>query len=389
MPGPAVNVRAFGAAGNGLQDDTPAFALALRASQTVYAPAGTYLVETLRLPSGSTLLTDGHATRFKQRRGLPAGVRILTVTGSNVRIGDCTVEGNIATDSGEQRHGVFVGATAETGPISNVSVGNIHGINLRGDAVYVGAWNSEVSNVEIGDVYGSNILRNVVSVVGGRNISIGHISGSRVGFKHLDIEPDEADGPVVGCNVASVRGGFAQVAGQTPSSYVDNVRIGLVELVAPAPGSIPAYVPGLPLRDDAFVIRNVRSLEIGQIVVRGFIGAAMQQVWNPGALPDQYVHIGNAAFIDCARESGRQAYVEGSRKATHLSIDSLTVEMPRPGIDVVRNCKSARIGRLTRRLPRGSRLIAETSDIATPLAYATVAAGAAVALLQYRRRYWG
>jgi hypothetical protein len=387
MAGPAVNVRAFGAAGNGLHDDTPAFALALRASQTVYAPAGTYLVETLLLPSGSTLLTDGHATRFKQRRGLPAGVRILTVTGSNVRIADCTVEGNIATDTGEQRHGVFVGATAETGPISDVRVGNINGVNLRGDAVYVGAWNSEVSDIRIGDVFGSNILRNVVSVVGGRNISIGHISGSRVGFKHLDIEPEEADVPVVGCSVASVRGGFAQVAGQTPSSYVDKVRIGLVDLVAPAPGSTPAYVPGLPLRDDAFVIRNVRSLEIGRLIVAGFTGAAIQQVWTAGAVPDQYIHIGQAEFMNCARGPGRHAYVEGSRRATHLSIDNLNVTMTRPGIDVVRDCKSVRIGSLARKLPPGNRLIAETSDMVTPLAYAAAATGAAVALLRYRRRY--
>jgi len=382
----ALNVRQFGAAGDGVHDDTAAFHAAFRASRTLFVPAGTYLIDRLLLPAGTVLQTQGFGTVFRQRPGLLEDSRMLNIVGSNVRIGDCTVAGNIASDTGEQRAGIFIQARSDTGDLSNIVIGNVYGSNLRGDVMFVGARHGRsVSDVTVGDVHGSNILRNVVSVVGGRNIDIGRITGSRVGYMHLDIEPEDYSGPVVGCTVQSVRGGFVQVAGQSAQAYVDGVRIQLLDLT-PSQESVPPYPPGLK-RADALVVRNVRSLEIARLVASGFPGAAMRQVWNPGELPDQYVYIRQAQLSNLARERGR-AYVRGDRRTTRLTIDELAVDIPTPGIDAVLDCKSARVGRVTGRLPKGSRLIAQSTDIIEPLAWVAAGGAASAALFHFGRSLW-
>lgn len=380
----AINVRDFGAAGDGRVNDNEAFSLALRRSRTLYVPAGVYLVDRLVLPRGTTLFTDGFETIFRQRPGLPEAIRILNVGGSDIWIGDCTVEGSITTDPGEQRHGINVSATARTGDVSNIRIGNVHGRNLRGDVVYIGSNDGRsVSAVRVGDVRGSNIFRNIVSVVGGRNISIGNISGTNVGYTHLDIEPEEYSGPLDGCTVESVTGGFVQIAGQSAKSYAGQVRIRLLDLVGSLQHCIPPYKPGLD-RKDALVVRNIRSLEIGRLVARGFDGAAIRQVWDPGALSDQRIHIHQAELSDCARSNGH-AYVLGSPRATKLFIDDLVVDRLRAGLDVIHDCKEAHIGKVRGRLPQGSRLIAQSEEIPLPLYWVGGAAAVAAALLLRRR----
>lgn len=372
-----LNVRDMGAAGDGMNDDTGAFHAALKAAPSVYVPRGLYLVDRIVVPSNRTLVTDGLATIFQQRSGIHEEVRLINILGSNVHIEDCTVRGNIASDTGEQRHGIFVYATERTGDLSNISIGDVQGINLRGDVICVGAEHGSVcEDVRIGAVHGSNILRNVVTVAGGRRISIGPITGVKIGYTHLDIEPDDYNGPVIGCAVEAVHGGFVQVAGQTSKAFVDRVRIGLLELVGPVSRSAPVYQPGLS-RKNALVIRNVRSLDVGRFVARGFEGQAIVQVWDPGALTEQSIHIGVAEIRDCARgRDAVKAYILGDKRATKLHIDLLMVDVP-SGVDVVRDCKEGRIRVVRGRLSKGSRLVAQTDDITEDLLY-LLTGGAAV-----------
>jgi hypothetical protein len=317
---------------------------------------------------------------------MPATTRLLNIVGSNVEIGDCTVEGNIGSDAGEQHHGIIIVATPATGDLTNIVLGNIRGHNLRGDVVYIGAREGRmVRNIRIGAVQGTNVLRNIVSIVGGREISIGRISGTHVGYTHLDIEPEDYSGPVSECMIEAVRGGFVQVAGSSARAYVDRVRIGLLNLAAPVPRSVPIYKPGLR-RDDALTIRNVRSLEIGTLIARGFDGNAIRQIWNPGALTDQSIDIASAEISDCARKGGAGgAYILGDRRATRLSIDSLTIDVPRSGIAVVRDCKEAHIRTVRGRLPVGSPMFANRARVPEELFYVlggglVLGVGAAVAL---------
>jgi hypothetical protein len=232
-------------------------------------------------------------------------------------------------------------------------------------------------DVRIGHVHGDNILRNVVSVVGGQRISIERVTGTGVGYTHLDVEPDAYNGPVTGCTVGTVVGSFVQVAGQTPEASVDQVRIGLLELSSPVRRSVPNYAPGLS-RNDALTLRNVRSLFIGRLAARGFGGQAIRQIWDPGALTDQNVHIARAEISDCCRDRRTaKAYVLGDRRATRLHIDSLAVRIIRPGVDAIRDCKEARIGHLEGKMPKGSRLVAQSGPGLEEVLY-VVGGGAAV-----------
>ena len=365
----ARDIRSFGAAGDGSQNDTPAFAAAMRAGTPIYVPAGTYLLEQVTIPSRRTILTEGYSTIFRQRRGTAPGTRLLNVVGSNVEIGDCTVEGNIDSDAGEQHHGIFVGAAPEIGNLTDIVIGNIRGHNLRGDVVYIGSANGAVAKrVRIGKVYGVNVLRNVVSIVGGVAITVEAVAGSAVGYAHLDIEPDGYNGPVVGCTIGSVHGNFVQIAGQTIKSYVDEVRIGLLNLAGECTQSVPEYKPGLA-RADALTLRNVRSLDIGRFIAQDFKGAAIRQIWNPGGVPDQRVHIAAAELSNDCRDEPDGAYINGSPRATRLSIDSLSTDTPPEGVDVVRDCKEARIGQFHGRLRKGRRLIASSPDDTQGLLY--------------------
>lgn len=362
-----LDVRQFGARGDGVHDDTAAFAAALGATDQLYVSAGIYLVDKVLIPAGRTILTDGFATTFRQRRGMPKATRLLMVNGSQVRIGSCTLEGNIASDEGEEHHGILVNATDEVGDLEDISIGHVAGRNLRGDVVYIGSLNRRtVRNVRVGRVTGDNILRNVVSIVGGRKIAIEQISGSRVGLTHLDIEPEEYSGPVIDCVVGAVQGTFVQVAGSSPESFIERTRIGLLDLAGPKSGSSPPYGFGLD-RIDALTLRNVRSLEIARLIARNFHGSALRQVFEPGELTRQSVHIGEADLRDCAADASRQALIMGSPRATHLRIDRLNVGGVRPGVDVVRDCKEVVIGTVRGVLPPGSRLIGNPdSPLAMP-----------------------
>lgn len=382
-----VDVRAFGAAGDGSRDDTAAFAEAVRTAPAIYVAAGTYLLDEVRIPAGRTIHTDGFSTVFRQRAGTAAGTRLLNVMGSNVRIGDCAVEGNIGSDTGEQHHGIFIEAAPDIGDVADVVIGNVQGRNIRGDVVYIGSANgAAVKRIRVGQVSGSNILRNVVSIVGGYEIAVEGVTGSEVGHTHLDIEPDTYNGPVIGCTIGSVRGNFVQIAGQTAKALVDQVRIGLLDLVGTVRPSTPRYLPG-EKRADALILRNVRSLDIGRFVARDFEGSAIRQVWDPGALTDQRVHIADAELTnDCRREGRARAYIQGDRRATRLRIDRLAIDIPRPGIDAVRDCKEARIQAVRGRLPRGSRLVAQPKARPEALIYVVGGGAALYGLARLARR---
>ena len=72
--GPWVDVRAFGAKGDGVTDDTTAFNTALENSKIVYVPPGTYLVIDVVIPKFTTLIGAGKSTILK---GLTTGTSVI------------------------------------------------------------------------------------------------------------------------------------------------------------------------------------------------------------------------------------------------------------------------------------------------------------------------
>ena len=301
-----VSVKDFGATGNGVTDDTAAIQAALTAAERVYfpTPAISYLVSSIDIPANRTLVTDGVSTKFQQVTGTAVGTRVFYVMGPNVTIGDMTVQGNIATDTDEQNHAIFINSGTAGVNLYNIRVGNIRGINLRGDVVYIGqsVASGTTSGISVASADGNNILRNVVSIVGGSDIEVGQVTGPAVGFMHLDVEPDGTyTGNCSNIRVGQVTGRHIGVVVNTPSGdlvFNENIQFGEVNLdPAFATQSTPAYSPGASIADQAVILRSTKDVSIGSLKVNGYNGAAIWKV--SGGVSNISVVIGQAFLSNC------------------------------------------------------------------------------------------
>ncbi len=92
--GDLVSVRDFGAVGDGLSDDTLAIQQAMAAHDSVYVPAGTYLLSgTLTLTEGKSLLGAGQASILKGNAGAGAGYDLIEITGGYNTVSSLRLEG--------------------------------------------------------------------------------------------------------------------------------------------------------------------------------------------------------------------------------------------------------------------------------------------------------
>jgi hypothetical protein len=311
-----VSVTDFGAVGDGVTDDTAAITAALAASKNVYFPIPTvaYQVSTIDIPAGSVLQTENINVKFKQIAGQPATTSVFYVIGSNVTIGDMTIEGNIATDTLEFNHAINIYTGYANTALSNISVGNIKAVNIRGDGILIGQVVADglITNVRVASVDGDNVLRNVVSIVGGSDIEIGQVTGSAVGFYHVDIEPDATyTGGCTNVHVGQVRGRHIGVVSNTPTADIasQNIRFDEVWLdPAFATQSTPAYSGGASIAKRAVHMRNVKSAFIGSLRVNGFDGAA---IWETsGGIGVENLFVDQCVLTDCAKnDSVYDAYV--------------------------------------------------------------------------------
>lgn len=306
-----VSVKDFGAVGDGVTDDTAAIQAALSAANQVYfpTPAVDYLVSSIDIPADRTLVTDGASVKFQQKSGQPVGTRVFNVMGPNVVIGDMTVEGNISTDTDEQNHAININSGVAGTSLYNVRVGNIRGINIRGDVIYIGQTLSSgtVSGVSVASADGNNILRNVVSIVGGADIEIGQVTGPAVGYMHVDVEPDGTyTGNAVNVHVGQVKGRHIGVVVNNPSGdlvFNENIQFGEVNLDPSfATQSTPAYAPGASIASRAVILRSTKDVAIGTLKVNGYNGSA---IWKEGGgVSEISVNIGQAFFSDCNKVDG-------------------------------------------------------------------------------------
>ncbi len=307
-----VSVKDFGAVGNGVADDTAAIQAALTAAQKVYfpTPSVSYLVSTISIPANRTLVTDGVSTKFQQKSGQIDGTRVFNVMGPHVTIGDMTVQGNISTDGNEQNHAININSGVAGVSLYNIRVGNIRGINIRGDVVYIGqsVASGTTSGVSVASADGNNILRNVVSIVGGSDIEVGQVTGPAVGFMHLDIEPDGTyTGNCSNIRVGQVKGRHIGVVVNTPSGdlvFNENIQFGEVNLdPAFATQSTPPYsIPAATFFRRAVHLRSTKDVSIGSLKVNGYDGSA---IWfEPGGVSNISVVIGQAFLSNCNTVDG-------------------------------------------------------------------------------------
>lgn len=327
-----VSVKDFGAVGDGVTNDTAAILAALAAAEQVYfpTPAVAYLVSSINIPANRTILTDGASTKFQQTSGTVAGTRVFNVMGPNVIIGDMTVQGNIATDTDEQNHAININSGVAGTSLYNVRVGNIRGINIRGDVVYIGQTvaSGTTSGISVASADGNNILRNVVSIVGGSDIEIGQVTGSAVGFMHVDVEPDGTyTGNAVNVRVGQVKGRHIGSVVNNPSGdlvFNENIYFGEVNLdPAFATQSTPAYAPAASIAKWGVILRSTKDISIGSLKVNGYDGSA---IWKEaGGLTDISVVIGQAFFSDCNKVDGN---TYGYVMCSNVTFGYLNVDTP-------------------------------------------------------------
>lgn len=135
------NVRDYGAKGDDSTDDTQSIldAIAAAGTNTVFVPAGTYLVsQEILLPSGVTVLGEGYSSCLKRRTGSASYlVNVLAIrSGQNIRISGLRIDGqkqdiitNYAATAQDGSHiyitcnGVYItGANNRDNPSQNIAV---------------------------------------------------------------------------------------------------------------------------------------------------------------------------------------------------------------------------------------------------------------------------
>jgi len=357
-PGGTVQVTDFGAAGDGVSDDTKAFSRALSRADEVVVPAGTYSVEQIVVSEGKRLTTAGTSTVFRQRPGMASQTPIIVVAGSNVTIGSFAAEGNIDSDPGEWMHAISVLANDRVGDLSDITIGDVVGTRIRGDVLYLGARpGRSLSRVKAGNISGDNIYRNVVSIVGtgaeGGDIAINSVTGTRVGLFHFDIEPETV--PVVGVTVGLIRGCNISVSGQQAAASVSSVQLGMVDL-SPTYGEVAVADPldVRFVRPHAYQQRNASGISFGDFRARGFDGQAI--LFVESELPEMALQLTTCDIQDCSRNDPRNALIMGQQGKSMIRIDQLRVAVPDNKMAMV-YCDDCVVGSVAGTLGTGSALI--------------------------------
>ena len=298
------DVRRYGAV-SGAADVTSAFAAAalVAASHPTYIPAGTWNISSVTFTDGAVVKTDGFSTVIAQLAGYDGSpnaiARIVNLAGSNIvfALEGVKITGNIATDSDEQNHAVFVRKTGAN--IDNITIGDVYGQDIRGDVLYIGAPSGyTVTNVRYGRITANNILRNIVSIVNGVSQchGVGAVADGAVGLCAYDIEPDTD--PSTDISIDYIKGRFVQVAPPNAADYADRITIGVMDLdPSYSANSTPGYASHISTY--GLSTRNCRMLQIGNARIRNFSDFAWFQTFNPGELADQRIYFGHLEVSGC------------------------------------------------------------------------------------------
>lgn len=260
-----------------------------------------YLVDNFNITKAFTLKTKGFRSRLVQNTGVTGTnqqISVITVAAAGVTIEDIALNGTIATDTGEDRHGIRVDATTVPGGISGIHIGNVNAANMRGDAVVLtGAPTRQVNNFSVGDVFGFNIYRNGLSLVSGINGTIGFVSVAQEGLFAFDSEPDSGGGIVENVTIAGVWGRHCGVPAVT--SVQKRIVFGVVDIDTSRPQSTPVFSPLQESESNGLVFRSTRGCHIQECIIRGTDEAAIR-VFKEVA--DEYVDnisFGNLTIESC------------------------------------------------------------------------------------------
>lgn len=281
-----VNVRWYGAIPDDGITDSLAVQLALDSPYDVFFPSGTYLTGQHTLTVPKTII--GRNAIWQLRTGLSANTRMLTIMSNNVIVDGLSFIGKIATQTSEFSHGLTVGK-----PISditaigynNVILRNLRFTDIRGDGIMVTASGLAEplfsSNVVIENVVMNNILRNGVSIISGKNITIKNLYTNAVGLFGLDAEPDIA---TQFCDEIHITGYYGPGVGVGHHLTLNN-NFTLEDFIIDGfrHGSTPAYTASLPFSRTGLNIRQSENVSVKNGIIRrtGGYGIALGNTTTP------------------------------------------------------------------------------------------------------------
>lgn len=235
-----VSVKDFGAAGDGVSDDTQAFMDAFSTGKAVYAPAGTYLTDIQTMPSNSYLFGDGASTVIKPLNPdsrsalgtLPEENEFI----SNITLRDIKLLGDVVGSGfSEQKH------LAAFNGVNKLHIERCIFEGFRGDGLYIGTGNGDAFERHNNNVTIKDCLFDGINNDNRQGISIIDIDGMLIEgnrFQNctrsnmpgaIDFEPDTKPYRIVR-NVSVVNNQFYNVGGNvgvvafyfvTPETWVN------------------------------------------------------------------------------------------------------------------------------------------------------------------------
>jgi hypothetical protein len=172
-----INVRSFGAVGDGVTDDTAAWNRMIAVLRTngggnVYVPRGDYIIGAHRIPSNvSIVLESGTILRDSGLLGASERLMAIRPLAPETLVENITIWGYGAKlvmnrsdyTTGEQRHGVLIVDA------HNVAIYGLESSDTGGDGFYVGIGSEDVTLV---DVRADNNRRQGMSIVSGKRIKV-------------------------------------------------------------------------------------------------------------------------------------------------------------------------------------------------------------------------
>lgn len=296
---PTVYPQWWGAKGDGSTNDTTAVSSAFASFDTVtFVNTGlSYIVDSITLNDNKTLLTTGIETTIEQSTSAADGTRILNLLGSNIKVDDVTLKGQIATSGGEQNHGIIVNPSKD---IRNINIGNINGQDLRGDVLYIGGTAYSIDGVTVGSVYGNNILRNIVSITGGHDIYIRSITGTSIGYVDFDIEPTNVTDSVTSVVVDYIKGSSISMRSNDTTNYIKGIKIGYLDLASSRyTNSDPAYSNGSTPKI-AFALQNARNIIVDYFKAVSYDSFGIEYVHETGDLEGENIIFNYLDFENCS-----------------------------------------------------------------------------------------
>lgn len=229
---------------------------------------------------------------------------IITVpdTASNIDIGSWRLKGNIDRDALDlpvgvdgYMHGIAVMSAKD------IVIGDVYGEDILGDVLYTyGRSTNEaemVRNLRLGVVSGRNIYRCIVALVGAEARIEGIIQKGAVGFRDLDVEPNDAAGTyqAVEADIGFLVGSQVSVISADSGVINKSVGIGRLDLDGSrlANSSVP-YPSHQGSGAIALALRNCDMLSIGEMRLRNYASfpVHMTSKWRE-------LSIGSLDFAEC------------------------------------------------------------------------------------------